>query len=96
MSPEMKPKPGGEIKISQEKFVAAMDRIASDPEFRKKLEEMPVETLTSIGIEFDKKTLEHMKGKKLSQLMEEEKVAKFPWVRYVAKVATAVVSIKKS
>ncbi len=72
MSPETKPnKQGGEIRISADKFAAAVDKITSDSEFRQQLEQRPIETLASIGIELDERAREKLQGKKLSELLDE-------------------------
>jgi hypothetical protein len=83
----------GNVKISGEKFSAAMDKIASDPEFRKKLEQKPIETFAAIGIEFDAKTQKLMQNKKFSELIAEQKAAAIPWPRYVAKIVSGVRTI---
>jgi hypothetical protein len=90
-------KAGSKITISIDQLQMAAAKVIDDPKFRAMLDKNPVETLKSIGIELDEATRKELEGKTLSEVMTQPKlVAKFPWVKILTGVATAVVSIAKT
>jgi len=94
MYSEMKNEPGGMIRISAHNFARAMDKIASDHQFRQRLEQDPIETLASIGIELDESLRAQLEGKTLSQVINEEKAmpTEDAWVWVLTRVATIAYS----
>ncbi len=57
------------LSIDEEKFAAAMEKLASDEKMQKDLDEKPLEVLEELGIKFDEDTRENLKDKNFMEIM---------------------------
>ncbi|MDE1147077.1 MAG: hypothetical protein PW843_10725 [Azospirillaceae bacterium] len=61
--------PARTTKLDPHTFATALDRVASDPHFRQKLDLHPAETLRELGVQIDSADRAALAGKRLSQLI---------------------------
>lgn len=60
--------PGKKIAVDKKLIAASLDRVMTDAQFHKELNEAPIEALSNIGIQLPTKTLNMLKGKSLSEV----------------------------
>jgi len=81
------------------KFAKLLDRIARDKGYRDRLEANAVFALKEVGVDLDAQTKNLLKGKRLSEVTKlgtQSEMAKFPWVKVITWVVTAVMVITKT